>query len=310
MPLFWTARHSYSELASASDDLEAEEKITASLHSARRYNSAARYFCYAVALAVAGITSCIIDRTLLRSHTCDYSPQFSDARSPSPFLALIDRSWHTETFSELNFNKPYDSEYTRPATLGDDVAEEVDRYWADLGAYEAERLLPEEYGKFHDIGPQHNHSLTSPANSPYTPYTGYPVEIQVAHMLHCLNLVRQGQWYNFDYYRKHSPSFGENQWKVTHGQSIIEAHSAHCIEQLRQYLMCDVDIRLVPFGDLDDNEIGPQPIFAQKKQCRNFDSFWRWFMMTKWDQNPKNHGVRGHVPPVISFSGLKGTFHE
>ncbi|KXS98363.1 hypothetical protein AC578_4694 [Pseudocercospora eumusae] len=305
MPLLPITRNSYSKLTGASDEFEAEglSEITASR------NTVSRYLRYAVALIITSVATATIDRTILRGNICDYSPQFSDARSPSPFLAPIDRSWHTETFSELNFANPTESEYTRPATLGDDVAAEVDRYWADLGTYEVELLLPEEYGKFHNIGVEHNHSLTTPS-SPNTPYTGYPVEIQVAHMLHCLNLVRQGQWYNIDYFRKHSPSFLPNQWNIINGHTIVEAHSAHCIEQLRQYLMCDVDIRLVPFGELDKNEIGPQPIFAQKKQCRNFDSFWRWLQVHKWDQNPKNHGVRGHVPPVISFSGLPGTFHE
>ncbi|SMQ52395.1 unnamed protein product [Zymoseptoria tritici ST99CH_1A5] len=302
MSMFTDNKQQYSRLDQSAESLEADYTTGHLPKKTSRW----KYLFHIIALIATSAITLLVDRQLIRS-PCTDSLLFRDGDSPSPFMSSIDRSWHTETFNELNFAHLTESEYTRPATMGDEVAAEVDRYWADLGTYDINILIPEGDAHFYGLSTEYNHSLTGPWEK-NTPYAGYPVEIQVNHLLHCLNLLRQGQWYNIDYYRKHGVSFGPSQWNAVENHTIIEAHSAHCVEQLRQYVMCDTDIRVVPYGDLDPNEDGPQPIFGQQKQCRNFDSYWRWFQKNQWNNKPQKQ--RGHVPPVISFSGLPGTFHE
>lgn len=138
------------------------------------------------------------------------------------------------------------------------------------------------------------------------PYAGRPVKIQAQHFLHCVNLLRQGLWYNRDYYRSiDHPSWNPDQDVMYGSYSLVELHTAHCVDQLRQLIMCDVDLAAVPF--LHDNKADTNYLdFAQKKQCRNWESFMAWHKEWKWEEGalPDERNIAGHIgEPYFSWSG-------
>lgn len=117
------------------------------------------------------------------------------------------------------------------------------------------------------------------------PYSGYPVEIQTAHFLHCVNLLRQGLWFNVDYYRATHPSWdGDN-------IGILEKHVLHCVDALRQFIMCDVDLQVIPWfeAEVDGRKKG-KPDFTRPKQCKNFESYLKWHRAWRFD-NPNTRGL-------------------
>ena len=86
----------------------------------------------------------------------------------------------------------------------------------------------------------------------------------------------------------------------TAGQKILEEdlpmmaspiHIEHCIDLLRQSLMCQADTTI------EISEHGGVTGFGTKHQCRDFDQLVRW--TSKWEtfqQKPRNHTRQmGHV---------------
>ncbi|QMW45716.1 hypothetical protein AFCA_009803 [Aspergillus flavus] len=95
-------------------------------------------------------------------------------------------------------------------------------------------------------------------------YTG----IEVFHHMHCLNLIRQ---YTYkDYY--HRP---ENRPKpFTDSEPVLRAHVDHCIDMLRQVLMCQADVGIVTYNWV--HPWGLYPDFSTEHKCRKFDKIVEW----------------------------------
>ncbi|KAF7957961.1 hypothetical protein EAE96_003528 [Botrytis aclada] len=93
---------------------------------------------------------------------------------------------------------------------------------------------------------------------------GYYGEIAVFHELHCLKFIRQA--FHMDYY---SHIYGEKE-KETMGE-----HTEHCIEILRQSVMCRGDTTLITFHWGHTVKL-PQPDFTQEHTCVNWDSLMKW----------------------------------
>ncbi|KAF2208035.1 hypothetical protein CERZMDRAFT_10687, partial [Cercospora zeae-maydis SCOH1-5] len=108
------------------------------------------------------------------------------------------------------------------------VGDAVEERWIDLGIYSKAMLVPLEYGSEYDLDPE-KHMIHGPEKESDAPYAGYTVVMEVLHQLHCVNFLRQGLYYNYEYYRKSN----HRSWK--HDQdSVIEIHLAHCVDALRQ----------------------------------------------------------------------------
>ncbi|KAE9370920.1 hypothetical protein N431DRAFT_442697 [Stipitochalara longipes BDJ] len=111
----------------------------------------------------------------------------------------------------------------------------------------------------------------------YPPEVGeYMVILEVFHQLHCLNLLRR---WNYKEYYGDDPEAPQNQ----------RLHRDHCIDILRQHIMCNVDVGLVttgwvkkPFSEgarlWDD--------FSTVHVCRNFETIREWYIA---------HNVLGRV---------------
>lgn len=94
----------------------------------------------------------------------------------------------------------------------------------------------------------------------------YPVQIDVFHQIHCLNMIRK------QIYAKHylSPEI-----QVANSTSRHWHHLNHCMSMLLQNLVCHSDDNIIPHKWV---EALPHPSadFSVRKQCKNFDHLQRW----------------------------------
>jgi len=56
----------------------------------------------------------------------------------------------------------------------------------------------------------------------------------------------------------------------------------HCIDQLRQNIMCSSDVTLIGFR-WDERDRAPQPVFQGMHQCRSFDAIDAWAEKRRFD---------------------------
>lgn len=164
-------------------------------------------------------------------------------------------------------------------------------------------MIPRDDIKYlDDIKPEH--LRMDPTVNRHGEYEGLTVKIQAQHFLHCVNLLRQGLWYNHDYYRQtNHPSWNAAQDVMYGRYSLAEIHTAHCIDQLRQLIMCEVDLGVVPF--LEDTTGTVYMDFARRKQCRNWQSFLQWHEKWKWEAGrlTEEGNIPGHEIPYFSWTG-------
>ncbi|KAH8673685.1 hypothetical protein BX600DRAFT_433300 [Xylariales sp. PMI_506] len=112
------------------------------------------------------------------------------------------------------------------------------------------------------LDPEGALEITDPA----TGKRGFRVAIEVFHQLHCLNLMRQNN------YKSHYAPMGGDTAAEPHD---LHNHIDHCIDALRQFIMCQGDVNVFafrfPFGDND-----PWPDYTTPHVCRNFESIRTW----------------------------------
>lgn len=83
------------------------------------------------------------------------------------------------------------------------------------------------------------------------------------HQLHCLNYLRKGLIHNYHYY------WGKK-WGFWPPFSLIR-HLTHCLDILRQHLMCNADMELYTYNWRVGETI-KWPDFGVRKTCRDFDA--------------------------------------
>jgi hypothetical protein len=154
-------------------------------------------------------------------------------------------------------------------------------------------VVPVEYAQDFDIDPN-RHWFVSP-NTHNVSYAGYPAHVQAMHQLHCLDYIRQGLYYNNEYYR----SIHSIAWLG--GPDPTAKHLAHCVDSLRQLIMCEADTRLAPY-----NKNG-SPDFAITKSCRNFEAVRDFAIQHQWEHadslssvDDNHQGIRAFVNPEWS----------
>ena len=99
---------------------------------------------------------------------------------------------------------------------------------------------------------------------------GFPANVEGLHHLHCLNLVRQGLYYNIDYYR----AKGEGAF-INNG-TVVRYHISHCLDIIRQQLMCTPDTGLL--GQVWWDPEAPKAFvdFNTEHKCKNYDAIREW----------------------------------
>jgi len=140
---------------------------------------------------------------------------------------------------------------------------EVDAAWESLGVDYRAGVLPSSRAEKSGLLP--NYVQVSPKYG-----GGFPVNVEGLHHLHCLNLLRKSSYYNYDYYH----SLGKGAFK--NEDHVLRSHVTHCLDILRQQLMCQVDTGVL--GQIWWNKSKPQafPDFNTVHQCKNFESVRKW----------------------------------
>jgi len=123
---------------------------------------------------------------------------------------------------------------------------------------------------------------------------GYIGMLEVFHLLHCLDEVRKATY----------PEHYAAEWEAHGGVHAARIHNDHCIDMLREMIMCDTDVTPVTFYDplgMSNRKL-PMPDFNTLHTCRNFEAVLEWNnnneRAIQWDEIgleiDEEHG--GHSP--------------
>jgi hypothetical protein len=126
-------------------------------------------------------------------------------------------------------------------------------------------IVPEKYAA--DFGfDKAKHTFVTFEEEPHIPHEGFPATFQMQHLLHCIDFLRQGLYFNADHYRKiHAAA-----WNGSEGhEERLQMHLLHCVDTLRLSTLCAADVRPFPFL-LETNGVFRD--FRLPHQCRNWAS--------------------------------------
>ncbi|WPH04776.1 Hypothetical protein R9X50_00767100 [Acrodontium crateriforme] len=99
---------------------------------------------------------------------------------------------------------------------------------------------------------------------------GYLLSLETFHQLHCVNLLRKTSYWNFDYY--HARAEVEQDFQHL---DQLPTHVDHCLEMVRQHLMCTADPTLISHHDVPEHEL-PWPDYSTVHHCRDFERIQAW----------------------------------
>ncbi|KAG2032724.1 hypothetical protein BDR03DRAFT_969352 [Suillus americanus] len=96
---------------------------------------------------------------------------------------------------------------------------------------------------------------------------GYMANVEVIHQLHCIDMLRRASWGDHDNSLGHgSHESHDSFWRI---------HLDHCIEMLRQNIMCRGDVTMLTY-DWVEGVKDPFPNFNVPHRCRNFEKILNW----------------------------------
>ncbi|KAG2148196.1 uncharacterized protein EDB93DRAFT_1226238 [Suillus bovinus] len=96
---------------------------------------------------------------------------------------------------------------------------------------------------------------------------GYMTSIDGLHQAHCVNILRKSTW--SEYYH----SIGDSTFKSA--PATLRMHLDHCIEMLRQSIMCNSDVGIITWYWVEGYSV-PSPNFNTLHRCRNFEKIVDW----------------------------------
>ncbi|KAI2613449.1 hypothetical protein GGR54DRAFT_328969 [Hypoxylon sp. NC1633] len=97
----------------------------------------------------------------------------------------------------------------------------------------------------------------------------YDVGIEVFHHLHCLNLLRKYTYRSYYDRPENRPT------EFTDSEPVLRAHVDHCVDMLRQAIMCQGDVGIVTYNWVEGwSEAYPD--FSTQHKCRKFDRIVEW----------------------------------
>ncbi|KAJ5301974.1 hypothetical protein PENANT_c057G02157 [Penicillium antarcticum] len=154
-----------------------------------------------------------------------------------------------------------------------DAGPEVDAAWESLGVnYRGVRVPAED---------AEQSGLASDQVKIKEKYGGgFPANVEGLHHLHCLNLLRQSLYYNYDYYHE------KGEGPFINNDYIVRRHVSHCLDILRQELMCTVDSGVL--GQIWIYPENPEPYvgFNTQHRCKNFDAVRHWAEANQLPEDP------------------------
>ena len=162
----------------------------------------------------------------------------------------------------------YESPYKGPPTA------QVDEAWHEL--MRCKHCSPEEVHKLRWVSDgqisvtaedivQIGHNLTS-VQYPASVGGGYLATASGTHAIHCLHYIWQ------DHYIDLSP---EVQATKASAPDMYERHYEHCVDYIRQFLMCKFDTTIIPYSWVRDHQ-NPTPNGNTLHKCVDWSSVQTW----------------------------------
>lgn len=139
----------------------------------------------------------------------------------------------------------------------------VDSAWEALGINYRALRVPSSLASKSNLSPSHV-QISSKYGG------GYPANVEGLHHLHCLNLLRQSLWYNYPYYNELGQGAFQNE------EFIVKKHVSHCVDILRQQLMCTVDVGVLGQVWVHKGEPKAFTDFNTRHMCRDFEAVRKW----------------------------------
>ncbi|KAJ5135847.1 uncharacterized protein N7515_005125 [Penicillium bovifimosum] len=154
-----------------------------------------------------------------------------------------------------------------------DAGPEVDAAWESLGVNYRSVRIPAEDAEQSGLAADQ-----VKINKKYG--GGFPANVEGLHHLHCLNLLRQSLYYNYDYYH------AKGEGPFTNNDYIVRRHVSHCLDIIRQELMCTVDSGVL--GQIWIYPESPEPYvdFNTQHKCKNFDAIRSWAEANQLPEDP------------------------
>ncbi|EFQ34290.1 hypothetical protein CGRA01v4_03887 [Colletotrichum graminicola] len=202
----------------------------------------------------------------------------------SVYSPLVEYVPHRLVKARTNGTLDYPSKFRgRPS-------QELDDNWDSVSIFRPLDIpiSDEQYSKF-------GASIETAVRSQTNPDTSFFVQPEFSHQLHCVNLLRKTTYFNFDYYRDTGFDFRGRD------EQMIQTHVDHCIEIIRQFVMCHADVGLVASHWIAEAN-HPWPDFNTNKVCRDFEGILDWTLRHQaplgTEMIPKKpHGAKALATP-------------
>ena len=94
---------------------------------------------------------------------------------------------------------------------------------------------------------------------------GAPVFVEGLNQLHCLKLLRNALFYNYGYY------YIKAEVEFSDSEDAQRLHVSHCLDFIRQRLMCSMDFGTFGLMRVRHPEPRPWIDFNTQRTCRNFE---------------------------------------
>ncbi|KAJ5698487.1 hypothetical protein N7462_000492 [Penicillium macrosclerotiorum] len=200
----------------------------------------------------------------------------------SPIIKEVGISYHLEDFN---------GSLLRENIFRQDAGPDVDAAWESLGVnYQGVRVSKEEAIEsgiaVDQVRIQEKYG------------GGYLANVEGLHHLHCLNLLRQSLYYNYDYYHsKQEGLFEKNDY-------IIRHHVSHCLDVLRHQLMCTVDTGVL--GHVWIYPENPEPFLDlnTRHRCKNFEDVRQWAEENQLPEKPPEDFLQRPTPGGMIYTQM------
>ncbi|SCO87576.1 uncharacterized protein FRV6_11703 [Fusarium oxysporum] len=138
-------------------------------------------------------------------------------------------AWISMVYVNIDQNcAAHTSQWSLLRNINNNASPEVDAAWEALGVDYRSGVISYKDGlssglddSFVQRAPQHG--------------GGFIINVEGMHHLHCLNLLRKFLWYKYEYYK----DLGGHAFK--NDGEVFRMHVTHCLDTVRQVLMCNVD---------------------------------------------------------------------
>ncbi|KAK8008387.1 hypothetical protein PG991_010938 [Apiospora marii] len=143
---------------------------------------------------------------------------------------------------------------------------EVDAAWTRIAT--ADGVYPISAADVTRLGKDPTYAVDAPPSWGFPPDKQKLMGLEAFHLLHCLNAVRKGLVTTYDYY------WGSRGYGFA-PPAVFARHLDHCVDVLRQHLMCHADLEPFVFNWREGQE-KPYADFAVRKTCVDFDYMLEW----------------------------------